>query len=256
MVVRTSGSRRLGPTVIRALFALTLLLISSPGQAVERLHLSTGATPPWGPGDGNPGYLKLVTEEAFRRIGVQVEIAQIPAERVLENVNRGIDDGDIFRIAGMEKAYPNLVMVPEPIANFEFTALTLAGGRPFVFSGWPSLEGMEVGLMTGWKFYEKQLTPATHTTYVANPSLLIGILRDKKVDVVLFERWMGAYTAAKAGVAIQKVDPPFAKMPMHIYLNKKYAGVVGKVSSALAGMRADGTLRRIEETSLKGFERK
>jgi polar amino acid transport system substrate-binding protein len=227
-----------------------LLFLPLPAGATEPLQLATGATPPWGPSDRSPGYLKRTAIEAFARVGIAAEVSYQPPERVLINVNEGADDGDVFRIAGMEKKYPNIVMVPEPIATFDFVGFTRTDGEPVAFDGWPSLEPYVVGYMTGWKFYENNVTADTEVTTVSKPGLLLGLLRDRKVDIVLFERWMAEDAARKAGVALAPIEPAFARMPMHIYLNKKHAALAPKLSEALATMKADGTIARIQAETL------
>jgi polar amino acid transport system substrate-binding protein len=59
------------------------------------------------------GFVDLVATEAFRRIGVTVKTVKLPAERGLINANQGIHDGEMLRVGGLEKIYPNLIMVPE-----------------------------------------------------------------------------------------------------------------------------------------------
>jgi polar amino acid transport system substrate-binding protein len=79
---------------------------------------------------------------------------------------------------------------------------------------------------------------------------LIGLLRDRKVDVILLERWMGQYSAKKINVALRRLDKPFAVLPMHIYLNKKHAALIPGISAALVAMKLDGTVQRIHDNTL------
>jgi polar amino acid transport system substrate-binding protein len=48
------------------------------------------------------------------------------AARAISLTNDGIDDGLAARIGGLEKDYPNLVQVPEPIFVNDFVACTNA----------------------------------------------------------------------------------------------------------------------------------
>ncbi len=50
----------------------------------------------------------------------------MPAERCLQDANAGISDGEIGRIRGMSRFYPNLVLVDEPIIESrDFVAFEL-----------------------------------------------------------------------------------------------------------------------------------
>jgi hypothetical protein len=54
------------------------------------------------------GMLDLIAKEAFSRIGVEIELPYLPTERSISAANDGLHDGELNRIAGMEKIYPNL----------------------------------------------------------------------------------------------------------------------------------------------------
>jgi polar amino acid transport system substrate-binding protein len=70
------------------------------------------------------GMLDLLVKEAFRRIGLEAEIVFNPTGRSLSDVNEGLADGELDRIEGMEKNFPNLVMVPEPNMVMDFVAFS------------------------------------------------------------------------------------------------------------------------------------
>lgn len=64
-------------------------------------------------------YNKVYTE-AFSRLGIQFEIEYLPMKRASVLANDGIYDGELGRVKGFDKKYPNLIQVEEPIwvANF------------------------------------------------------------------------------------------------------------------------------------------
>jgi len=212
--------------------------------------LSTATKAPWGPDKTSPGYIGLTVKEAFRRIHREIDLFYLPPERGLINANNGVDDGDVFRIAGIEKEYPNLVMVPESVGHFEFSGFTLADHSPVGFTGWSSLEPYLLGMVTGWKYYEFNTTSNSHVAKTSSPKLLLGLLRDRKIDVMLLERWMAQELAQLYNVKIRRIIPSFPSMPMYIYLNKKHASLVPEVSAALVSMKRDGSLQRIHDLTL------
>ncbi len=95
-----------------------LFLAALPGAffAAERpvLVLNNTDGPPYSTPEGD-GFIDLVGGEVFRRAGLALKTVKLPAERGLINANAGIEDGDLSRIAGLERDYPNLVRVPEKI---------------------------------------------------------------------------------------------------------------------------------------------
>ncbi len=70
------------------------------------------------------GMLDLIIIEVFRRMGMNAEIVYTPTEQSLVDVNAGLLDGEINRIAGMEESFPNIVRVPEPNMVMHFVAFS------------------------------------------------------------------------------------------------------------------------------------
>ena len=133
------------------LIGALVLLLGGGASAAEKLVLTTPASPPLGPSSG-PSFLKMTATEIFKRLGIEIEVISLPAERSIRNTNAGIEDGDLFRIAGLEKTYSNLIMVPEKMGDFEFMGYSLKAGVKV--KNWAGLEPYKVGIITGWKMYE------------------------------------------------------------------------------------------------------
>ena len=58
-----------------------------------------------------------VLVEAYQNIGITIEIEQVPAKRSIMLSNSGQVDGEVVRIKGAEKNYPNLVRVKSQICS-------------------------------------------------------------------------------------------------------------------------------------------
>src|SRR6516164_7155708 len=56
---------------------------------------------------------KQILTEAYQRLGITIVLKTFPAERALLISNSGVEsDGELLRISGLGKDYPNLVVVP------------------------------------------------------------------------------------------------------------------------------------------------
>jgi len=130
---------------------MVLFTHGAHGRVIE---LSAADGPPYST-PGGEGVADLIVREAFRRAGVPVRVLYAPSERSLTNANEGIVDGEYLRISGLVSKYPNLVMVPEPICEYEFTAFTKKRG--IRVAGWESLRPYNVGFITGWKILEENV---------------------------------------------------------------------------------------------------
>lgn len=236
---------------------IVFFLCCMPGLHAQELHFVTASLPPLAPSANKPGYMGRIAREAFRRIGIKISISSLPGERALLNANSGLDDGDLLRIPGLEKYYPNLVRIPEKVMDFEFVAFTL---KPNIqVRNLAGLAPYTVAYATGWKFYERNLRQAKNITKVRNLPMLFKLLKQGRSDIVLAERWQGLWAAEQVGLKLKKVrllQPPFKVSDMYMYLNKRHADLVPKVAKALAAMKQDGTFQRIVAESLKPLEAK
>ncbi len=190
------------------------------------------------------GFLDLVARESFRRAGLHLKMVRVSPERALLNANAGIEDGVSARIAGLEKNYPNLVRVPEKVMDFPFVAFTRQA--KLSKAQWETLTPVSVGYIQGWKIFEQNLKHGTATTVVDDAEQLFTMLDKNRIDVALYERWLGLALAKKMGIKnIHVIEPALADREMFIYLNKRHADKVPAIAAALRALKADGTYTRI-----------
>lgn len=232
---------------------LALWLGASPALHAEPLRLNSGVRAPYFQPDKS-GFIDRLVPEVFRRIGVKAEGVQYAAsERAMINANNGVDDGLVLRIRGLEKNYPNLVIIDEKIIDNEFVAY--ANQADFATTSFATLKGHQVGFINGWKIFESNLPGDVEVTRVQEAGQLFALLQQDRVDVVLYERWQGNQIIRETGSRAQLLAPPLATSEMFMYLHKKHAHLAGPAARALRAMKADGTWRRIAAESLPGFEK-
>jgi polar amino acid transport system substrate-binding protein len=223
-----------------ALLALSLLLPFS-GHAQQILVLNAVTEPPLTTDDGR-GFLDVIATEVFRRLGIGLRLVHLPPERGLLNVNAGIDDGELMRIEGMEKNYPNLRRVPEKIYDMDFVAFTRNPGIP---SRWEGVLAQPVGFIKGWKIYEVKTAGAASVTTVDDPDQLFRMLEMKRIDVALYERWMGLDQIRRRALPdIHVLEPPLMRREMFIYLHMKHEALVPRVAETLRALKNESFYQR------------
>jgi len=228
--------------ILIGLFLVCLTLVPS-GVHGRVLELSAADAYPYS-SPGGDGVADRLVREAFRRIGVAVKVLYAPSERSLVNANEGIVDGEYLRIAGLEKKYPNLVMVPEPICEYRFTAFARDHG--IRITGWESLRPYNVGYITGWKILEEHVTGVKSVTTVRNEEALFELLRSGRADLVIYERLLGETLLRRTGEKdIHPLSPPLARREMYLYLNRRHEALAPRVARVLRRMKQDGTWQRI-----------
>ena len=240
--------------IIKFIFLMTLLGIftSTTALAVQRLVLNTSYSAPITSPKKN-GFLDLLYQELATRTGIQIEIQELPAERALGNANEGIDDGDVCRIAGLEKTYPNLVMVPERVMRIQMGVFTR--GENFTVNGPESLKPYDVGIVTGWKILERTIVDTRSRVTVSTAEQLFAMLNDKRIDVGVIERMQGLRSIKRMGFKdIKELQPAFLELDWYLYLNKKHAALSPILAAELKKMKADGTSQRLHETVLNRYK--
>lgn len=207
------------------------------------IELNTTGKPPLNTPE-HTGFMDRVAKEAFRRIGITLKTVQLPAERGLINANIGIEDGEMSRIAGLQKSYPNLIQVPEKIMDWEFVIFSKHDipGDP----DWTSLKPYSVAFLNGWKILERLVPPETDTIKVNAPEQLFTMLKKNRTDLIIYERWGGLLYAKKFKLDHITVKyPPLAVRAMYIYLNKKHEALVPKLAAAIKQLKMDGTYQKL-----------
>lgn len=232
--------------VLSVLFVLTLIT-SGLLQAAD-LELNTAHNPPLA-NEARNGFHDRVAIEAYKRLGMEIDIQRVPSARSGINVNQGIDDGNGPRIDGYTKFFPNLLMVPEKVIDFDFVGFTRDPAiNPL---GWQGLADLNVGIVTGWKILEVKITESQSLTKVRDTEQLFRMLARDRVDIVIIERWTGLYAAKQAGITdLHVVEPPFATKPMYFHLHKKHTDLAEKVAAAIREIKADGTYDRLLKETL------
>lgn len=190
------------------------------------------------------GMLDLIAKEAFNRLNITAELPFLPAERSIMAANLGLHDGELNRIEGMERMYPNLVRVPESNMDFKFVAFSKKYN--FETTDWSTLNSFRVGFIKGWKILEQNMKNHPDLTYVNSAEQLFRQLDKEHIDIALYGELVGYAQLKEMNITDYKVlNPPLATKKMYMYLNKKHEDLAPRVAESLKSMKMDGTYNRI-----------
>lgn len=238
--------------VLRGSILLLCVVLSSHIALAQTLRLNnTNEAPLTTP--AHDGFIDIIAGEAFRRAGVTLQLIKLPAERGLLNANAGIEDGDLTRIAGLEKIYPNLVRVPEKLVDWEFVAYSK---NPNIRADWQKIRQHVVGHITGWKIYEKKLKGAAHIIAAAEATQLFQLLARNRIEIALYARWMGQAYIQQLGLQdIYQLKPSLASREMFIYLHKQHTALVPKIARALRAIKQEGLYAQVQHEKLNPYNK-
>ena len=185
------------------------------------------------------GFIDLLVSDMFHRVGLSLKLVKVSPERGLINANEGLVDGDVNRIKGLDKLYQNLVMVPETLRDSYFCALSF---NPDIHTSRGDLDHHEVGYIKGWKIYEKMMAGSNKATTADSPEQLFRLLKLNRIEVALYACVEGLALAEQMKLKrLYVLQPHLSKVPLYLYLNKKYADLVPRLDRALKNIKKDGT---------------
>ena len=197
------------------------------------------------------GFLDVVVGEMFRRVGIELRLVKLPSERALMNVNDGIDDGDLTRIAGLEQHYRNLIRVPEKLMDWQFAAFCK---RCPSESSWDAMRRHAVGHIKGWKIYEQNMAGAERVTTAVDPEQLFRLLDLDRIEVALYEHWICLAFLKRAGIEnVRPLTPPLASREMFIYLHRRHAPLAPKLAEALRALKREGFYARAYREKIEPY---
>ena len=244
----SSPARRRTTGAIAILCLAFILIGVAPARAEKPFTVNTADQPPYSTPDNAGIYDRLITA-VFDRLGVKLQINHLPSARSLENVNLGWDDAEYARIAGLERQYPNLIMVNEKLIDFAFTAF---GRNPAErLTGWADLAGRNVAYMRGWKIYERRAEQAKTKVVVSSEGELFEMLRQGRVDLALYELYRGRAYLKKHGLTgIHNLQAPLAVRGMYMYVHKKHGELVPRIEKALRALKDGGEYKAVVDRAI------
>jgi polar amino acid transport system substrate-binding protein len=191
---------------------------------------------------------ELVVAEAYRRLGMGLEVHRVPGERSLVSANDGLMDGELYRKVGIERDYPNLIIVPVPLQMYEIVIFTR--DTTFIVNGWESLRPFTVGFVRGIKIVEAA-TVGMRTEPVPTMQQALQKMTMGRTDVVVGNRASGL-AAAKALKMddIRVLLPPLASFPVYHYVHRKHEALVPRLTAALQQMHREKVMERIQRQVL------
>ncbi len=194
--------------------------------------------------ESRDGFLDELAKKMFHKIGYDLIIEVLPPERALKSANSGLIDGEIIRVAGMNKVYPNLIRVSNNMITLKFVAFSKK--TIDITSGWSALKNKEVAFITGWKIYENLVPKTASITKTNNTRELFILLKKERIDIVLHSQWGGTYMIDKLQIKdIVMLQPALATKKMFMYLHNKHKSLIPKLNAALMEIKNNGSYKKL-----------
>jgi len=190
-----------------------------------------------------------VLSVAYSRLGIKIKYRPLPGERSIRSSNSGKVDGEVFRIANMQKRYKNLIPVPTQINTLP--AIAYSKNKNIKINGWASLKPYRLGIQVGIKFAERG-TKDMKPIRVDSNKQLFKMLDTGRIDIAIAAQSNGikAITQIKSK-QIYPLSPSIDEYPLYHYLHKKNSHLVDKLNAVLIKMTQRGEIKAVREKHLK-----
>jgi polar amino acid transport system substrate-binding protein len=222
----------------RDAFSLIGAVWSGLASAATTVHVSTLPDR-----DAYAAIAEAVLRQAYLRLGIGLVVDFMPGERSLVQANSGRTDGELYRRAGIERNYPNLIMVPVPIMHIDIVAFSK--DKRLVVKDWESLRPYRLAYVRGIKIIEEN-TVGMSVSPVLSTRNAFSMIDIGRVDVVLALRAAGLEAIEALHLTgIGEHAPALASFPVYHYLNRKHADLLPALSAVLHQMAQDETISRI-----------
>jgi len=187
---------------------------------------------------------------AYKRIGVPIEIVQMPGRRALRESSEGRIDGEVHRILSVGNDYPTLIRVPTPINYIEPTVFSK--NERFVVTGCSSLKDYRVGIVRGVRHAEACTQGMMHVQVVGDSNLLMQILDKGRVDIVITAKINGLLQLKKLKLdSIYPLSPPLSRSLVYHYLHQRHKALVPRIDKVFKEMQETGELDSLRERFFK-----
>ncbi len=185
--------------------------------------------------------------EALKRNGRGLIMKRLPGKRSLINVNKGLTDGDAFRVHDLnqDNAYPGIVRVDEPIFILDQSVWSK---KNIKVDGWESLRPYSIVYHRGTKFIRDHESIFKSVQIVNEMQSVFTVLKIDRADLTITSRETGMLCLKKfsledSGIKVQY--PPLLEIALHTYLHKSHAALAVELAGTLKQMKQDGTYNRL-----------
>jgi polar amino acid transport system substrate-binding protein len=197
--------------------------------------------------------VKAVVIEAYRRIGVRVEIVpNIPLARVAVDTNSGVYDAALAGNASAGDRYPNVLRTTEPVYWVEYGTFAIKSLSSEQVKDWAALKAssLRIGGRQGHHLLQSRLGVKGFYGVSTDDSLVRMLLADR-IDIAIVAvdslSWEILHVPSDLADQISKVRQIslLERVPMYHFINKRYAALIPRFDEALKKMESDGTLARL-----------
>ncbi|TNC79881.1 MAG: hypothetical protein C9356_17130 [Oleiphilus sp.] len=189
-----------------------------------------------------------VLTRAYAKLGLNIEVIEYPNARSLLIANSGKVDGELSRIAGIEKEFENLIPVPTAINSVSISAFGLVykpkAQRP------ADLHKLKLGCVKGIKIVEDYILEQNlNCTDFIHIDQALSVLSLERVDILLLPELNGYSAINRLNHRnVTEVAPKLSTQMLYHYLHHKQSHLIKSLNNILESMKEAGEIDEIRRS--------
>lgn len=204
-------------------------------------------------------WFDLIYTEAFRRLGLRIELSVYPTQRIGVLLDQGSIDGEVGRARIYAEVHPGLIRVEESVLDVAFALYT--ANPALAVSRLDGLRGsnLTAGYRRGVVYCERELQsvlPAAQITDVTKEEQGLHMLISGRIDVFCgmdTAVWAALASPSFKGTTVVRHLMTLQLAPLYPFLLGKHAEQAPKLAAALKAMKAEGLIERYRLQALREF---
>ena len=186
--------------------------------------------------------ISVLVKEVYRRLGHDTEFVYLPAERSIREVNRGKFDAELARAIGVDREFPNLVRVEEPVYVLSISAIVQSDSN-IRFDSWEEIGDRRIGYPRGYQILDIR-TRDLNAIKAKNPSTIIKMVKAGRMEIGLVMTSDAAALAQKYG-GISVLEPPLEEFALYHFVHVKHRRMAPSLEKVLIQMNDSGRSKEI-----------
>lgn len=182
---------------------------------------------------------RALLRRAFERLGLELQFEPLPLRRSLPMTQQGQLDGEALRIRELALKYPELLLVPVPLATVQVLGyVRQAGPRP---GDEATVLGLRLGYPRGIVLLENWLADAPRRVEASTRTDLLRLLRAEVIDVALLTSAAGLPDLEAADMeGLFRLPTPFHVTPLYAMLHQRHRELLPRLVKVLREMEDSG----------------
>lgn len=182
---------------------------------------------------------KPLLTEIYSRIGITLEIKDLPAKRASSTANSGEIDGELIRIYDYANISPYLIRISTPYTFFELSCFYIDDS--ILIEDWSDLDQFIIGKVRGIKVIDDNLSGKGLVKEVNTDIQLFKMLKSGRIDIAISSSLEGRLRANELELFNIKTKV-MSSYPLYHFLHKNNSDIVDKVNQQIIIMSKSGEL--------------